>query len=113
MPPLSSNLRNQLERTVVAARDVAEEGAWAALQRLDVDKAKAPGHLSPRQRDLRVPRRKRQIAELLATGESTGTTSKRFGLSAARVSQLRRQLKRSWEKFVGEGQLAQTTAAAA
>jgi len=59
MPTLSSNLRNQLERTLVAARDVAEEGAWAALQRLDVDKAKAPGHLSPRQRDLRVKLRAR------------------------------------------------------
>lgn len=59
MQPLSSTLRNQLERTVIAARDVAEEGAWAALQRLAVDKAQAPSHLSPAQREQRVKLRAR------------------------------------------------------
>jgi len=49
-----------------------------------------------------LSKRDRKIAELLATGESTGRTAKKFGVSAARVSQLRRQLKRSWERFVGE-----------
>jgi hypothetical protein len=31
MPPLASNLRTELERTVVAARDQAEAAARAAL----------------------------------------------------------------------------------
>jgi len=53
MPPLSSNLRNKLENTVIAARDAAEEAAWAALQRLAVGKAKLPSHLTPQQRELR------------------------------------------------------------
>ena len=53
MPPLSSNLRNQLERTVIAARDVAEEGAWAALERLAVGKAKLPSHITEQERVLR------------------------------------------------------------
>ncbi len=54
MQALSSTLRNQLERAVIAARDVAEEGAWAALERLAVDKAQPPGHLSSAERELRV-----------------------------------------------------------
>ena len=46
--------------------------------------------------------RDRRIAELLATGESTGRTAKTFDVSAARVSQLRRELKESWQAFVDE-----------
>ena len=59
MPPLTTPLRNQLERTVIAARDLAEEGALAALQRLAVGQAQPPGHLSKSQRQLRVKLRAR------------------------------------------------------
>ena len=54
MAALSSTLRNQLERTVIAARDVAEEGAWAALERLAVNKTKPLSHMTAEQRKLRV-----------------------------------------------------------
>lgn len=54
MAALSSTLRNQLERTVIAARDLAEEGAWAALERLAVNKTKPLSHMTPEQRKLRV-----------------------------------------------------------
>ena len=57
--------------------------------------------------------RKREIAETLATGESTGKTARRFGLSDARVSQLRRELMDSWQAFVGEGVESRPVAAAA
>ena len=57
--------------------------------------------------------RKREIAETLATGESTGKTARRFGLSDARVSQLRRELMDSWQTFVGEGVKSRPVAAAA
>lgn len=53
MPPLSSNLRSKLEDTVIAARDAAEDAAWAALERLAVGKAKLPSHLTRQQRELR------------------------------------------------------------
>jgi len=43
--------------------------------------------------------RNRAIAALLAVGESTGETAKRFGLSSGRISQLRGELCESWEKF--------------
>ena len=53
MQPLEKNLRNQLERTVKAARTVAEDAAEAALQQLGVGGATALPHLSDDERDLR------------------------------------------------------------
>jgi hypothetical protein len=49
-----------------------------------------------------ISRRDRQIANRLATGESTTAVARRFGLSLARVSQLRRRFERSWLEFIGE-----------
>jgi hypothetical protein len=49
-----------------------------------------------------LPARQRRIAKLLATGESTGAVAKRFKVSSGRISQLRRELKTSWETFQGE-----------
>ncbi len=49
-----------------------------------------------------LPRRTRRIAATLATGEPTGKTAKRFKVSAGRISQMRRELQRSWEEFSGE-----------
>jgi hypothetical protein len=46
--------------------------------------------------------RNRKIATTLATGESTGVTAKRFNVSSGRISQLRRELKESWEAFQGQ-----------
>ena len=46
--------------------------------------------------------RMRRIARVLATGETTGTTAARFGVSASRISQLRSQLKQAWHTFQGE-----------
>ena len=47
--------------------------------------------------------RQRQIAEMLSTGETTMAVAKLFKVTAARVSQLRSQLKAAWEAFQGEG----------
>jgi hypothetical protein len=53
MQPLEKTLRNQLERTVKAARTAAEDAAGAALQQLGVGEATAFPHLSEEERDLR------------------------------------------------------------
>jgi len=53
MKPLPSDLRKQLERTIVQARDIAEEGARAALEALAVHHHEPYGHMSPEQRKLR------------------------------------------------------------
>ncbi len=55
----------------------------------------------------RLPRRDRQIAKTLALGESTKSAAKLFGISPARISQLRRELKESWERLQGEMVIAQ------
>jgi hypothetical protein len=46
--------------------------------------------------------RDRKMANALAVGNSTGEVARRFGLSAGRVSQLRRELYDSWKEFLGE-----------
>jgi hypothetical protein len=53
MQPLEKTLRNQLERTVKAARTVAENAAKAALQQLGVGEAAAFVHMSDEESDLR------------------------------------------------------------
>ena len=53
MVALSSNLRRQLERTVVEARAVAEVGARAALEAHAVDHDQPFSHMAPMQRALR------------------------------------------------------------
>ena len=45
--------------------------------------------------------RLRKIALALAAGETTKAVAKQFGLSPARISQLREWLKKSWEAFQG------------
>ena len=47
-------------------------------------------------------RRDRRIAETLSVGETTGDVAKRFHVSAGRVSQLRSELKKSWDEFCGD-----------
>ncbi len=51
-----------------------------------------------------LPPRDRKIAQCLAEGLSTKEVARRFGLSMARVSQLRREFERSWLRFHGEEQ---------
>ena len=51
--PLPKPLRAQLEKTVKAARDVAEKAGRAALAQLAVSEAKAPDYLSAEQKALR------------------------------------------------------------
>jgi len=57
-----------------------------------------------------LPRKLRRIAETLASGESTKTAARRSRLSPGRISQLRRELEKSWESFHGEETAALHTA---
>jgi hypothetical protein len=49
-----------------------------------------------------LPPRERKIARALAEGGRTIDVARRFGVSLARISQLRRELERSWLAFHGE-----------
>ena len=57
--------------------------------------------------------RDRRIVDELAAGERTSDVARRFGVSAGRVSQLRKQLKESWEEFVGDSDAPATDTEAA
>jgi hypothetical protein len=52
-----------------------------------------------------LSRRDRRLAERLATGERTGRIARAFGLSPARISQLRDEFRRSWERFQNGGEV--------
>jgi hypothetical protein len=58
-----------------------------------------------------LPVRRRKVALTLARGESTSEAAKKFGVTPARVSQLRLWLKQSWEQFQGEAGRVQVAAA--
>lgn len=49
-----------------------------------------------------LPGRNRRIAEILALNHTTGKVAEEFHVSAGRISQLRRDLQRSWQEFQGE-----------
>jgi hypothetical protein len=65
MNPLSTELRNKLERTIVEARGVAEAGAKAALEAIAVHHHEPYGHMSPEERMLRnhLRARARQLGD--------------------------------------------------
>lgn len=46
-----------------------------------------------------LPRPKRYIAEMLATGETTSEAANRFDVTPGRISQLRKELAESWDDF--------------
>ena len=48
-----------------------------------------------------LSQRNRRIAETLALGNTSSETARQFGVSRARVSQLRRELQASWQAFQG------------
>ena len=46
--------------------------------------------------------RDQRIVDDLAAGERTSDVARKFGVSDSRISQMRGQLKKSWEAFVGD-----------
>lgn len=55
--------------------------------------------------------RERELAQTLALGETTSGAAATFRITAARVSQLRRELRHAWERFSGEDRPAASAAA--
>ena len=89
----------------VLARFAARQDAWKEV--LIEDRHSTPAEVAVARVDFAawlglLPARLRKITKLLATGESTGTVAKRFDVSSGRISQLRQELKTSWETFQGE-----------
>ncbi len=55
----------------------------------------------------RLPSRDRGVAVRLAMGDRTGHVAQQFGVSPARISQLRQELEESWQAFQGEATVPQ------
>ena len=77
MAPLAAELRRQLERAVVSARDVAETGAREALESLAVREGKPYEHMTEDQRALR--RRLRAHARQLGDRREAGSGTQAIG----------------------------------
>jgi hypothetical protein len=82
-----------------------EEECWQQV--LIEDKRATPAEVAACRIDFaewlrRLTARLRRIALALASGETTKDAAKQFGLSPARISQLREWLRKSWEAFQGE-----------
>ncbi len=82
----------------------SETGDWREL--VVEDRRSNPADIAVTWIDFRnwlesLSRLKRQVAETLASGESTQAVAKHFQVTAGRISQLRRELLESWNAFQG------------
>ena len=82
-----------------------EQDAWQEV--LVEDRQATPADIAVTRIDFavwlrRLSRQRRQIAKVLARGETTKVTAKRFGLTAGRISQMRREFQDAWREFQGE-----------
>jgi len=82
-----------------------DEGTWAEI--LIPDQTCTPAELAASRIDFpawldTLGSRDRRIALTLAQSETTGRVARKFGLSAGRVSQLRKELHDNWCGFQGE-----------
>ena len=85
-----------------------EKGCWGEI--LVEDKRATPADVAAWRIDFaewlrRLTARLRKIALALAVGETTSAAARMFGVTPARISQLRQWLKRSWEAFQGEAEI--------
>jgi hypothetical protein len=87
-------------------REKDDENAWTEAVVEDTRTAPVPDIVAFRVdfadwlKSLR--RRDRRIAEALSLGHTTGHVAHKFKVSAGRISQLRRELAESWQRFVGD-----------
>ena len=82
-----------------------EDGCWGEI--LVEDKRATPADVAAWRIDFadwlrQLTARLRKIALALAAGETTSAAAEMFGVSPARISQIRQWLKESWEAFQGE-----------
>ena len=86
-----------------------EADAWEEI--LVEDRHAGPSEIAAARIDIAdwftsLPRRKRRIAQTLASGETTRQAARKFRVSLGRISQTRRELERAWQDFQGEAVFA-------
>jgi len=82
-----------------------EQDTWQEV--LVEDRSATPADIAVTRIDFavwlrRLSRQRRQIVKVLARGETTKVTAKHFGLTAGRISQMRREFQEAWWEFQGE-----------
>ena len=103
---LSSHCQRR-KKVVVERLDYydADEDAWREI--LIEDRHAGPAETAAARIDIglwfaTLPRKKRRIAETLATGLTTKAAARKFRLTAGRISQLRREFMDAWSEYQGE-----------
>jgi hypothetical protein len=96
--------RDGLRIVSLEDRDDKSRSPWREI--LAETKAFSPAETAAARLDIEAwlreqSARDRSIAELLAAGERTSSVAKRFRVSFARISQLRKEFRESWERFQG------------
>jgi len=104
---VSSPYAQRKKKFVVERLDrfCAKQDVWREV--LVEDKRATPADIAAMRIDFAdwlksLSRRLRRIANLLASGETTGAAAKKFRVTPARISQIRRELQQSWRTFQGE-----------
>ena len=104
---ISSPYAQRKKKFVVERLDrfCAKQDVWREV--LVEDKRATPADIAAVRIDFAdwlksLSHRLRRIANMLATGESTDVAAKRFRVSPGRISQIRREMERSWRTFQGE-----------
>ena len=104
---VSSEYAQRLKQITVERLDLYDEqkGEWREV--LVEDHHAGPAETAAARIDIgewfdSLPRRKRRIAQTLATGETTKRTARQFRVSPGRISQMRRELQDAWRDFQGE-----------
>ena len=100
---LSGNVRRSQGLTVESLDQ--RDPQTGTLNRLLIEDRRAgPAETAAARMDMRawlgtLSRQQRRIAKALAVGETTNVVAKKFGVSPARISQLRSWFRQHWERF--------------
>jgi hypothetical protein len=95
--------RTRLRRVPLESAGDADESRGALL----ADRRPDPAELTASRIDVRawlkrLSPHQRRIAQVLAQGATTSAAAEQFRISRSRISQLRRELAESWERFQGD-----------
>lgn len=104
---ITSTYCQQRKHVVVEPLDKFDRGEEAWREILIEDKHAGPAEVAATRIDFStwlqlLPRRLRKITTFLANGETTTAAAKRFHVSLARISQIRKELFLAWHRFQGE-----------
>ena len=104
---VSSRYAQQKKRFGVGRLDRYDKQEQQWIEVLVEDKRFGPAEIVQAKLDIgdwmaSLSRRRRKIATTLATGETTQTAARKFKVTASRISQVRKELKKDWETFAGE-----------